>query len=333
MQCLIDFIGIRGCGNTVPPSGLYLNELAGISIESIAKLSKPEQDTYLSVWADVQKRAVRKFNSRVIAYFSTKTKLKRVMDNAIIGVDGTNNSILPMINSYRGFGFVLAENNPIDSQKPSPLVAITLSNLDFYSTVAATLSFSIGNTDGLGTYQFTKACVVGWNRLFDTYTIPYHEVDSLIGVVVDASTLTTFETIIPSVDGYGCSCTLGGCCSVKIVGIEVDNGNIIRDFNAHGFRCNIALGCSYDGIVCVNKDLFSTALWYLMGAEMMAERMFSDRINRWTTIDRKKAEELHAYYLDAFQEELALVIDGIDLADNGCCLECDPLVSFKWTQL
>ena len=66
---------------------------------------------------------------------------------------------------------------------------------------------------------------------------------------------------------------------------------------------------------------------------MMVERMFSDRINRWTTIDKKKAADLHSYYLEEYEKEIAQAIDGIDLVDYGCCIECDPIVSYRWSEL
>jgi hypothetical protein len=335
MDCLIDYIGVKGCGNSTPPSGLYLNELAGISVESLAKVSKPEQETYLAVWADIQKRAARKFNSAIVSSFAKRYRLIRIKDNVSIGREIINDLIPAIPNSFRGFAFLL---DPLGVGSYSPMLSITLTNLKFYSTQAGTFDFTIG-TEGTDTYlNFSQDLSVGWNLLKATYIIPVANMAGLVGVVVHSSTLETGKTEIPIADSTGgsgcpCSCSLSSCCSVEIKGFAATNGVVTLSENAHGFSCDIALGCSFDSLVCYNRTAFSTALWYLMGAETMIERLFSDRINKWTTIDRAKAEALLEYYTTQYTEELGSVVDGIDLVDSDCCLECNPQVSYRWAEL
>lgn len=61
MECLNDYIGIRGCGHEVSDSGLYIDQLPGIGIESIDKLGDGESDTFIEVWQEVQLRGIMKF--------------------------------------------------------------------------------------------------------------------------------------------------------------------------------------------------------------------------------------------------------------------------------
>lgn len=61
MECLIGYIGLRVCGNETSESGLYINSLPGISLESIDKIADSEQITYAGVWADVQAEAASRF--------------------------------------------------------------------------------------------------------------------------------------------------------------------------------------------------------------------------------------------------------------------------------
>jgi hypothetical protein len=62
MDCLKDYIGIKGCGAPAPPevpnplpegasatdyfSGLYINELPGVNLEVIEKIADEEQENY-----------------------------------------------------------------------------------------------------------------------------------------------------------------------------------------------------------------------------------------------------------------------------------------------
>ena len=68
MECLIDYIGFTNCENEdAPPSGLYINTLPGISLESVDKIANSEQVTYLQVWKDAQIEAAIRFKIDFIA--------------------------------------------------------------------------------------------------------------------------------------------------------------------------------------------------------------------------------------------------------------------------
>jgi hypothetical protein len=67
-----------------------------------------------------------------------------------------------------------------------------------------------------------------------------------------------------------------------------------------------------------NYLVFSIALWYLMGAELMFERYNSSRLNKYTTIDRPKAKELNTAFMEMFTDELTVGVNSIDVNDNEC---------------
>ena len=75
-----------------------------------------------------------------------------------------------------------------------------------------------------------------------------------------------------------------------------------------------------DCIVCANKPLFATALWYMLGAELCYERLFSNSINRFTTIDKRTAGEMRENFLVDFQTELGNAVKGVDV-DNSECMD------------
>lgn len=82
MDCYIDYIGLSYCAGIYeqPASGIYLNSLPGISIQSIDAIADQEQTTYLGVWADVQSSAVAQFRIDVIAELNKCFKLSRDCD-------------------------------------------------------------------------------------------------------------------------------------------------------------------------------------------------------------------------------------------------------------
>lgn len=56
--CLKYYIGIRLCSDSPDSdSGLYINSLPGLSIESIDNVATSEQSSYLGLWSDAQDEA------------------------------------------------------------------------------------------------------------------------------------------------------------------------------------------------------------------------------------------------------------------------------------
>lgn len=63
MECFINYIGLSLCAGAydAPASGIYINSLPGLNLESIDKVADQEQINYLGVWADVQSNAIPAF--------------------------------------------------------------------------------------------------------------------------------------------------------------------------------------------------------------------------------------------------------------------------------
>lgn len=77
-------------------------------------------------------------------------------------------------------------------------------------------------------------------------------------------------------------------------------------------------------LVCEKIDLFDVALWYLLGTELMIERTSSDSVNRWTTVDLEKAEQLKEEFYVEFKEALSDAVLSINPHDTECDTGCAP---------
>ena len=86
-------------------------------------------------------------------------------------------------------------------------------------------------------------------------------------------------------------------------------------------------------LISSNKEVLATALWYLLGAEVLLTRQTSSRINA-ATIDRNKPKELRAYFEEQFKQELATAVASIDIHASACistedCVEHRELITFQ----
>jgi len=74
-------------------------------------------------------------------------------------------------------------------------------------------------------------------------------------------------------------------------------------------------------LLCEYKSRLATALWWFVGYEILVERVSSDRLNRYTTMDRKKASELSAVFLERAETELKNLVRGLDPNKSSCVEE------------
>lgn len=331
MECLKDYIGIKWPGAAVPDSGLYVNQLPGVSLKSIDNLANAEQITFLGVWDDVQTRSLTRLRTHVTNYFGKRYQLRSITES--LGLpeyfeNGSKNTAAGA--NYRGFTFDMG-------WYASPLAAIHIENLRLYLLAdAPDLEIKVFNYVDANSATvidtFTIQGVAGWNE------IKVQKNYSCYRVFVGYDATDVESVYMPIQNGwFGVGAWPGlnywwGVPQSPYQGIlrgaqsdkPFANGQELN--NSFGLSGRISVVCAFDEILCANKATFAQCLWYLLGYELMTERMYSERLNRYTTIDAKKASELRAEFEATFKEEMAAAFDGIELATWDGCIMCNAQV-------
>jgi len=87
--------------------------------------------------------------------------------------------------------------------------------------------------------------------------------------------------------------------------------------------------CDYTTLICSNRDTLIQAWKYCLGVWLMIFRLNTDRLNRYTTVDKKQAEELRNFYQLEYEKALK---QGVLLMDTSeCCMECEGNPAFIYT--
>lgn len=330
MNCLQGYIGIRGCADSEPESGLYINDLPGISLESLDKIANSEQITYAKVFEDIERRALRRFSTLVNNWLSLRYQIKNLKQSANFGSNVENTTTIAAA-KYRGFVVWLSDS---ELYVKSNLHYIHIQSLKLYLGAAVNTSIKVydilertGDSiviEQLNSFPVTGA--VGWNTV--RVNEDFQPTLGLLIVYNSTGILSRNFEIPEQINDYcGCACECFGC-ELKIEGVETDDLNIdsiTRGVNTYGLSGVLSIGCRFDQFICDNRQNFAVALWYLYGYEYWYERIYTDRLNRFGTIDRQKAIEARNEFWKIFNEEMETALSGVEIKQD-CCIECNAQV-------
>lgn len=322
MECLIDYIGVLGCGTSLPLSGLYINQLPGITLKSIDSIANDEQVTWVKVWEDVQQRAARRFNTSVNRLMAKKYKLNTLNKSHCLNSTEYETEIIEDENKWKGFTIKLDE---INSNSISAFQTIFIQNVKLYSSTTDSSLIKVYdmNTNEVLFESESKPMTIGWNII----NINKQFFSNWIFVAYNASTIKSYDLIVSEDASEPCPCIICDTCTVSVSGAESEDienpTNITSGTNSFGLTGCFNVSCSFNSLVCKNKNIFSNAWMNLLGAELMVERIYSERLNRYTTAGKKEAQELLDYFNTEFEDRLKESVAGILLDDNDCCFVCE----------
>jgi hypothetical protein len=322
MDCLLHYIGIRAAGQPQPESGLYINDLPGITLAQLSDINNSDQAAFTDLFSAVERRSARLFETAFTNAMSRKYRLRSMTEAYKLSetIDPAH-SYAPISGELRGLY--------IKAQVPkSAFHHLPLGTVRLYLTAAADLDlkiYSVEDDDLLLLDTFSLSGTEGWNDI--RVNKKYHDTRSLF-IAYDASTITSPSLPLDSLDldGYSFDLNTQYLSPISISGATYSEEQFTsRTFDTYGISASISLACSYDTLVCNYRSQLAVAWWYLLGSELMRERIYTDRINRYTTIDLDKARELMQTLHDDYLHELQTFVDSIDLHRDRC-IDCDAQV-------
>lgn len=342
MNCLIDWIGLDSCTNTVvPESNIYVNMLPGIELRQLQDIADDDQQTFLAVWSDVQRLAAMRFKSDLIAMFSKRYTIRQVKELINMGKQIDTTVIELASNNYVGHTIELNQNTD-DQIVNSNYAAIYIQEIKFYAIVAPATDnvvikiFDLDLGEELYTTTLSTSTSTGWQRVALNQTFNVRR----IFICVDSANIDTVELDISNRNYFQ-----NWCCGQALVnGATAPNttepDSYTEKQNTYGISTIFSVVCQYDNLVCNNKEHFGTAWLYCLGIQLMEERIRSSRLNRWTTTDLNRAKELaksfNVQYMGGVNEEtgaisegfLTQAVDTIQLDCYDACFECSSKINF-----
>lgn len=353
--CLTDYIGISGCTPTTEPdSGIYLDRfLQGVELKMIDQIATEQQSDWTGVWADVQQRAIKQFESDVRQAFNERYRIKSVSQSVDIGK--ITETVVPLPIRFTQFrGFTLEMNTDGGDYVGSNMSEIYIQELYLWRDFGGQTDIKIFDLDD-NTLLFSKdtgTLVTGWNTVRVLQSFPSTRIfvsyyaDSEQSEKLDLTKVKNAVNFTHNDDwGFNVDYSVV-CCGVQINGAlaqELTPTVITKSNETYGLSGIFGLVCKWDSFVCANLKTFETAFAYCLGIELMNERLYSSRLNEFTMFDREKSAELKQLYsvkykggiLDdvTYDGMLTQSVLGVNIDKHDCCIECDSDVTFMDARL
>ena len=336
-MCLKDYIGIKHCSQTSnPASNLYLNQLAGMSTELIDKIANSEQETFLGVWDDVQLRALPRFAQDFQMY---------LFEHSGVGFNKTlfTTDLITKPRNYHSLPIDLANLRGVYVYLPiSRYVRFDLAKVQVYIKelpVDPNLTiriFDLQNETELTAMPFVA--VQGINNIETNLTFELNSSAIELFIGIEAN----FETIQTG------SCGWHDCeedCSVNYWGIShseralvlpatylLSNTEInyeavaLGGLNGYGISLDSQVVCSIEPFLCENKAHLKYALMYLLGVEMLNQKLASNigsRINYFTHGNLEQTKATRDMYEKEYVKAMKNAVRSLNIPDSGICFACN----------
>jgi hypothetical protein len=339
VDCLKDYIGIRHCSQDAPASGLYLNNLAGMSTELADKIANSEQQTFIGVWDDVQTRALLRFAQDFQMYLFDYAKagfnktiyqtprLQKPRKYELLGPESTLRGVYVYLPISRFVKFYLKS------------VQVYISSIvgDVFEGNSSIQIYDLQNEKLLRTFDFpiTKGLI----------TIP---VDLEFGLETEAIELfiginsTVLGTIIttdnlynwfdgdcnyyPSWSGSGINDYSRISPAKMGLGADPTFENVSFAGLGQGIAIDSQVFCSIEQFLCENKQFLKTPLLYLLGSEMLFQKLASNtgsRLNWFTYGNLEQTIATRNQFEYEYVKAMKNAVRSLNIPDSGICFACN----------
>jgi hypothetical protein len=322
-NCWDNVIGIRGlCDASTPPiSGLYINDLTGISLADLDSGVNEEDKTAYTLIQRKIDQAANMLKAESLAYLQSRWNYTTSSWTGDLGFYAE--SVLPLSASavWRGIGM---------RYRQVDYIGVTISSVSLLLPVSGTIPVQVvdlrtGVT--LDTFNVT-AVANSVSRLVVTKTYQSNGQMLNLAVLYDATSVASFQTsLYPT---YGCSsCGRSGgaygwndnmlerAIEISTAGQRIES-NIAGGSFTGGLSVQYQVTCSFESLLCAHVTQLGYPLLYKTGMLLLKEMEFSKRLNGVIVFNRDMNQELSNYYQAQYDQYMQRYFEQANLPEGGC---------------
>jgi hypothetical protein len=326
MNCLDNLIGIhRSCNEETPSSGLYIQDLSGITLSVANAGIGNETISGLKLIEDKISFSQNAILAALRMQLANKIRVNSIINNDTVGFYKEN---LTVVNLEAGKlkGIVVKANQyPYLEFYLSTiylkLASAVTTNVYVYNLMTNTLLDTIAVTTVVGV-----PVAVTVNKAYQT-----NKQKLQLFICVDSSEANTYET---NMGTQNCSSCASGGYSNRYISFssgqigtadqKIDQ-NISSNTGTNGLSINYSLNCSLEPFLCNMGNQIAWSLLHKVGAEIMDELISSRRLNSIVTIDKATNEALREKYNNEYMASMSALLANIQLP-NDICFNCNSKI-------
>lgn len=349
MDCLKDYIGLRHCSQEEPESGLYVNNLPGMSTELVDKIANSEQVNLVGVWEDVQATAIPRFVQDFQKYLfeEAKTGFNKTLYSTQRLKKPRNYELLDKEAIYRGVYVYI----PV-----SRFVKFDLKSVQIFVKDVDGGSFDSGFDEG---FEIDSSDLNAQIRIYDlqneklvhteevvlqqginTFDLnlefsPSTEAIELF-VCIDSTKITSIKTTDNLYGWYDGDCTYHHSwgwddqaviypATMSLESLPVYE-NIGLPGIGQGVSIESTITCSIEQFLCENRKYMKTALQYLLGSQMLLQKLASNigsRVNYFTSGNLEQTQNTRNLFEIEYFKAMKNAVRSLNIPDSGVCFACD----------
>lgn len=318
-SCFENYIGILGlCDPDIDPpkSGLYVNNLEGITLQVAAKIANSEQNTGVNLINEKIEFAIRHVADDVMTALASRGfTFQSELSSRTLGIHRDKWIAAPTVDS--GLKISLYENCPIET--------VVVKRVKILSKKTQTVDLKI--FDGVNTKIIPVDLVKNVVKFVElNYTVP------VTGVEITTSGEDMNNSVLDGwASGGGCS-SCGGWRSAHssnlLYKIDGYNGDTGKTSDAtYGIIADIVVTCDRWRFLCMLSQRLSMIILYRTGMQIMNERLSSDRVN-YLTLNKEQAQMNLDRYTAEYDKKIKQFVFEIpaflrDYARQTPCIQCN----------
>jgi hypothetical protein len=326
MNCLDNLIGIhRSCNEETPSSGLYIQDLSGITLSVANAGIGNETISGLKLIEDKITFSQNAILAALRMQLANKIRVNSIINNDTAGFYKENLTVVNL-EADKLKGIVVKANQ-------YPYLEFYLSTVYLKLATAVTTNvyvYDLMTNTLLDTIEVTTVArtpvAVTVNKAYQTKKQKLQ-----LFICVDSSVANTYET---NMGTQNCSsCASGGYSNryisfssgqIETADQKIDS-NITSNTGTNGLSINYSLNCSLEPFLCNMGNQIAWSLLHKVGAEIMDELIASRRLNSIVTIDKATNELLRERYNNEYMASMSALLANIQLP-NDICFNCNSKI-------
>lgn len=326
MDCFDNLIGIhRTCSPVIPSSGLYIQDLPGITLSVANAAVDNETISGVKLIEEKISFAQNAILAQLRNQLADKIKINSIIQNDTIGF-------------YR-------ENLQVVSSESGKLKGIQIKttqypNLEFFiskiflklaqSVTTKIYIYDLMTNTKLDEFDITTVANVPTAVLVNkAYPTLKQRLDLFI--CIDAGISNTYETSLTPSVCYSCGNGYYSNNYLQATGGSIDDSAQKIDLNftpingTNGLSLDYSLNCSIEPFICNMGNQLAWPLLHKVGSELMKELLYSRRLNSIINIDSGTNKSLMESFENEYMASMGAILNNIK-APNDMCFQCNSRI-------